>query len=157
MTVTASVLVSVYMCTTCGRAAWPRRQLFPRPAGRRWPRACLWCHRSWSGSWGATPGDPGRLQAGRACTESPWEQDRHNENRAGPEDNSAWWVAFKGPGWDKLKDCADPLLEADSKWVCQDLGLKGSHVRDEAMPALTWLKSKYNKSHALSLEAASLH
>lgn len=73
MTVTASVLVSVYMCTTCGRAAWPRRQLFPRPAGRRWPRACLWCHRSWSGSWGATPGGPGRLQAGRACTESPWE------------------------------------------------------------------------------------
>lgn len=24
---------------TCGRAAWPRRQPFPRPAGRRWPPA----------------------------------------------------------------------------------------------------------------------
>lgn len=41
----------------------------------------------------------------------PEKQDRHNESRAGPEDNSAQWVALKGPGWDRLRDYADPLLE----------------------------------------------
>lgn len=64
---------------TCGRAAWPRQQPSLHPARKRWPLTCRWCHRSWSGSWGGTPGDPEKLQAGRVCTELPWQQDRNGQ------------------------------------------------------------------------------
>lgn len=64
---------------TYDRAAWPQQQPSLRPARKRWPLTCRWCHKSWSGSWGATPGDPERFRAGRVCTELPWQRDRNGQ------------------------------------------------------------------------------
>lgn len=143
--ITANSIWFVFLCMTAlftyGRVAWPRQQPSLRPARRRWPPTCRWCHKSWSGSWGATPGDPERLRAGRVCTELPWQRDRNGQLSS---------------------------LISDRKTTAQKLGASEAGGRDSGMlcdslvleicrKSKSHLASHQPKSQGLWLKAASLN